>query len=138
VNNVKLDLNNLQVVNRVVTEQFLKKKKIKNPKKVKPLNARTAKKMTIETVEEKNRIVARNIKKHYKKRIPVFKSFSKLYVYITNNGVLSKDGSLILNGRVFKNGDKISGGWILKNTIYENGVIVVGKKNSDYHIVTKR
>jgi hypothetical protein len=135
---VTLDLSNLQVVNRVLTERYLKANKIRNPKKAKPLNNYTAKKMSIEIVEKKNAIVAKNIKKTYKKKIPTLNSFDAIYKYITNNAVLTKNGSLVMHGQVFNVGDVISAKWVLKNVIYSNGVVIVKKKNSDYHIVTKR
>jgi len=136
---VKLDLKNLQVVNRVLTKKYLKQHGIKNKAKISPLNNYAKSRMTIEKVDEKKRIVARNIKHTYKKKIPELNSFAEAYSYITRNAVINKYGKLILNGRVFEKGDRLSKKWIFEKAIYSNGVVIIDdNKNNDYHIVAKR
>ena len=135
---VKLDTRNLQVVNRVLTERYIHKKHIKNISKIEPLNNYAKRNMTIEVVKKRNRIVAKNIKANKGRRIPSFKNFSQIYKYITKNAVINKNGILIINGRVFNEGDKISGNWYLAKAIYRNGVVIVKNKNSDFHIPTKK
>jgi len=133
----KIDFTKLQVVNRVVTEKFVKKHK-KTPKKIKPFNKFAEQRMTIEVVEKKNMIVAKNIKKSYGKKIPHFKSFKDLYNYITRYGAITENNKLLLNGRIFDVGDKIQKGWVLSACIYDTGVVVVKHNNSDYHVVLKK
>jgi len=133
----KIDFTKLQVVNRVVTEKYLRKYK-KRPKDIRALNSYAASRMTVEIVKERNRIVARNIKKTYGKKIPNFKSFKKLYNYIIEHGAITPKGELLLHGRLFKVGDVISNDWVLSACVYKTGVVVVKHGNSDYHIVLKK
>jgi len=136
---VKINLKNLQVVNRILTKKYLRKHGIKNEAKVSPLSNYAKSIMTIEKVEEKKRIVARNIKQKYLKKIPKLNSFKEIYNYITKNAVITKNGSLILNGRVFNEGDRIFKKWTLAKAIYSNGVVIIEDSNkNDYHVATKR
>ncbi len=43
-----------------------------------------------------------------------------------------------MNGRIFNEGDKISGKWHLAKAIYKIGVVIVRNKNSDFHIPAKK
>ena len=130
---VQLDLHNLQVVNRVVTVKYLKKRRIK-AERVEPLNKYAKAHFTVEKVREKNRIVARNIKKNYRKPLPNIRSFSQAYNYISKNGVINKNNILLLNGFVFKEGDKIFNKYVLKRILYKSGVVIL----DDYHLVNMK
>lgn len=120
----KIDLSSMQVVNRVVTKEYLlkiAKGKIAN---IAPLNDKQAKDTTVEVVEKQIRTVAKNIKVDAAAPLPKLGTFSKAFSYIREHGAITKDGRLILNGKAYKNGDKIDR-WALTSVDYLTGVIVI-------------
>lgn len=120
----KIDLSSLQVVNRVVTKEYLikiAKGKITN---IAPLNDKQVKDTTIEVVDKQIRTVSKNIKADAGSPLPKLSTFSKAFSYIREHGAITKDGRLILNGKAYKNGDKIDK-WTLTSVDYSTGVIVI-------------
>lgn len=118
-----ISLKNLQVVNRVITKSYLKKQQ-KAHKKVHPLNDYTMRTMTIEKVSAQKRIVARNIKNDFKKKMPKITSFSKMYKYLRTHAGITKENILVLHGKAFKKGDKLQK-WIISDINYKTGIIVL-------------
>ena len=130
---VKLNTRKFQIVNRVLTEKYLQVKNIKNVKNIPALNHYAKTHMSKSKVISNMKYVKSNIVNNYKKRIPLFTTFSQIYAYITRNGMISKDGALILNGKIFHEGNHISGKWYFAKALHTSGVVIVKEHNIDYH-----
>jgi len=122
------DLKELQVVNRVVTKDYLVKLK-KERKELKPLNNYTAKIMTIEKVKAQNRIVAINVKNDFNKKLPDIKSFSKIYKYLRKHAGITKNDIIILHGKAYQKNDKLLK-WVITSINHKTGIIVLDNSYS--------
>lgn len=128
--NIVIDLSSLQVINRVVTDRYLKANNLKIGKNVEPLNHTAQKEVTHEKVAEQIKTVTNNIKKDNGKPLPKINTFSELYSYLTEHGGITKDGILLLNGQTFKKGDKLIE-WVISDINYSLGIVVM---NNNYNV----
>jgi len=131
---IKVNLDKVQVVNRVVTDKFLKKYHV-TPNEVKPLNSTEKKNLTPQTVKNKIRRVTRNIKRTQDKPLPLDKlnNFNYLYFYLTEKGAITEGGRLLLNGKLYSEGDTI-GKWKIDKIVKDTGVIVVKDNDVNYDV----
>lgn len=128
--NIYIKISNLQVVNRVVTDTYIKKSK----KKLEVLNAYAKKHITKKKLERQKVNVANNIKKDLTKPLPPLKTFSSVYKYLRTHGGITVDGMLVLNGQAYKPKDMIFGRVISKIN-RKTGLVVL---NNSYNVTVKK
>lgn len=126
-----LNLGEIQVVNRVITDEFLKKHNA-NIDKISPVLPN----QKVSSYSVKNQIdtVTKNIKNDSKNSIPNIDTFSKAYNYLREHGGITKNNELVLHKSIFKKGDKLFA-WSISSINYNLGIIVLG---NDYTIPVQK
>lgn len=128
-----LDLSNLQVVNRVVTTDYLNKYKIK-ARDVKPHSNTQRKSLNSTKVNAQIKKVTSNIKNDAKNGLPEITSFAKAYKYLREHSAITNGNSLLLHKKIYKVGDALFK-WNISSINYNLGVVVLG---NDYTIPLKK
>lgn len=122
-----IDLSSLQVVNRVITDEYLKKNGLV-VETVKPLAPKE--KVNKTTIQKQINTVTKNIKNDKANSLPQITSFSKAYAYLREHAGITKDNQLILHKKAYIVGDKLFI-WNISSINYSLGIVVLG---SDYTI----
>jgi len=130
-NSISLDLSNVQVVNRVVTDDFLRKYKT-SVEKVNPISPNQ--KINSYSVNKQIDTVTKNLKNDSKSSIPNIDNFSKAYNYLREHAGITKNNELILHQSVFKKGDKLFA-WSISSINYNLGIVVLG---NDYTVPVQK
>ncbi len=126
ITSANLDFKEIQVVNRVITDDFLTKynKTVESVSPVTP-NQKINKNM----VDKQISTVSKNLKND-SSNIPQIDNFSKAYNYLKEHAGITKNNELILHKTVFKKGDKLFV-WSITSINYNLGIIVLG---NDYTV----
>lgn len=126
ITSANLDFKEIQVVNRVITDDFLAKynKTVETVSPVTP-NQKINKNM----VDKQISTVSKNLKND-SSNIPKIDNFSKAYNYLKEHAGITKNNELILHKTVFKKGDKLFV-WNITSINYNLGIIVLG---NDYTV----
>ena len=126
ITSANLDFKEIQVVNRVITDDFLAKynKTVETVSPVTP-NQKINKNM----VDKQISTVSKNLKND-SSNIPKIDNFSKAYNYLKEHAGITKNNELILHKTVFKKGDKLFV-WSITSINYNLGIIVLG---NDYTV----
>ncbi len=126
ITSANLDFKEIQVVNRVITDDFLAKynKTVESVSPVTP-NQKINKNM----VDKQISTVSKNLKND-SSNIPQIDNFSKAYNYLKEHAGITKNNELILHKTVFKKGDKLFV-WSITSINYNLGIIVLG---NDYTV----
>ena len=126
ITSANLDFKEIQVVNRVITDDFLAKynKTVETVSPVTP-NQKINKNM----VDKQISTVSKNLKND-SSNIPQIDNFSKAYNYLKEHAGITKNNELILHKTVFKKGDKLFV-WNITSINYNLGIIVLG---NDYTV----
>lgn len=126
ITSANLDFKEIQVVNRVITDDFLAKynKTVESVSPVTP-NQKINKNM----VDKQISTVSKNLKND-SSNIPKIDNFSKAYNYLKEHAGITKNNELILHKTVFKKGDKLFV-WNITSINYNLGIIVLG---NDYTV----
>ncbi len=127
VTSSNLDLRELQVVNRVVTDGFLNKHN-KTSDNLSPFAPNQ--KVTKDSTNKQIASVTKNLKNDSPNSIPKIDNFSKAYSYLKEHSGITKNNELILHKTVFKKGDKLFV-WDITAINYNLGIVVLG---NDYTI----
>lgn len=126
-----IDFGEVQVVNRVVTDDFLKKHNV-SVDKLSPVSPNQ--KISSYSVKKQIETVSKNIKNDSKGSLPKIDNFSKAYNYLREHGAITKNNELLLNKTVYKKGDNLFA-WSISAINYNLGIIVLG---NDYTIPVQK
>lgn len=126
ITSANLDFKEIQVVNRVITDDFLAKYN-KTVESVSPVTPNQ--KINKNIVDKQISTVSKNLKND-SSNIPQIDNFSKAYNYLKEHAGITKNNELILHKTVFKKGDKLFV-WNITSINYNLGIIVLG---NDYTV----
>lgn len=126
ITSANLDFKEIQVVNRVITDDFLTKYN-KTVESVSPVTPNQ--KINKNIVDKQISTVSKNLKND-SSNIPQIDNFSKAYNYLKEHAGITKNNELILHKTVFKKGDKLFV-WNITSINYNLGIIVLG---NDYTV----
>ncbi|KAB7891311.1 hypothetical protein [Poseidonibacter ostreae] len=130
---VVINLDNVQVVNRVVTDSYLKRYK-KTSKTIAPYSSNQRKNLTKKKRNEQIKKVSKNIKNDSRRSLPKIKSFSKIYKYLRSHGAITSNNKLLLHKKLYKVGDTLFQRKI-SSINHSIGVVVIG---NDYVVTVNK
>lgn len=127
ITSANLDFKDIQVVNRVITNDFL----VKYNKTVEGVSPVTPnQKINKNIVDKQILTVTNNLKNDSTNNIPKIDNFSKAYNYLKEHAGITKNNELVLHKTIFKRGDKLFI-WDITSINYNLGIVVLG---NDYTV----